>query len=190
MAALARIHKLHIPAMLMAGMFFSCTNDMERVAAIDMPAAAPDRITFQAEYTFTDSGRVQNMLRAGRIDDFRTVPPRTEMSEGVEMTFFDSAGMPGSVLTARRGLILPEQDRMEVYEDVVFVNTKGDRLETEHLAWLQDSARVRTDKAVRIQRGEDIIHGIGMDAAEDFSHYTVHRITGELRIQQDDTLAP
>ena len=48
---------------------------------------------------------------------------------------------------------------MEVYEEVVFVNAKGERLETEQLTWDQDSGRVHTEKAVRIQRGPDIIHG-------------------------------
>jgi len=75
-----------------------------------------------------------------------------------------------------------------VYEEVVFVNAKGERLETEQLTWLQDSAKVRTDKAVRIQRGPDVIHGMGLEAAEDLSHYVIHRITGQLYMS-DDTLA-
>ena len=77
---------------------------------------------------------------------------------------------------------------MEVFERVVFVNNKGERLETEQLTWYQDSARVRTDKAVRVQRGADVIHGMGLDAAEDFSSYVIHRITGQLYVP-DDTLA-
>ncbi len=77
---------------------------------------------------------------------------------------------------------------MEVFEQVVFVNAKGESLETEQLSWHQDSARVRTDKAVRIQRGPDVIHGMGLDAAEDFSQYVIHQITGQLYMQ-DDTLA-
>lgn len=116
-------------------------------------------------------------------------PKRTELSGGVELVFFDTTGVQRSVLTARRGLILPKEKRMEVFEQVVFVNSKGERLETEQLTWDQDSARVHTDKAVRIQRGPDIIHGMGLDAAEDFSHYVIHRITGQLYMEPDDTLA-
>ena len=78
---------------------------------------------------------------------------------------------------------------MEVYEQVVFVNQKGERLETEQLTWYEDSARVRTDKAVRVQRGADVIHGLGLDATEDFSSYVIHRITGQFYMP-DDTLAP
>lgn len=176
--------------MIMAGMFFSCTNDLDRVASIEVPEAAPDRITLNAEYQFTDSGRVRNQLKAARIEEYRTEPARTEITGGLQLTFYDSIGDPGSVLTARRGTIVPAENRMEVFEEVVFVNVQGDRLETEQLTWLQDSGKVHTDKAVRIQRGGDIIHGQGLDADQDFSKYTIHKITGELYIAEDDTLAP
>jgi LPS export ABC transporter protein LptC len=177
-----------IPA-LVAGMFVSCSNDLDKVAAIELEADSPDRVTRQAEYLYTDSGRVRNRLRAGRIAEWINEPKRTEISEGLEVVFFDAEGRPGSTLTARRGLILPGQKRMEAYENVVFVNDKGERLETEQITWDRDSARVRTDKPVRIRRGEDIIHGNGLDATEDFSRYTIRNITGILYLPADDTLA-
>lgn len=183
----ARWIPIGIPA-LVAGMFFSCRNDLDKVAAVEVPEAAADRITTGAEYLFTDSGRVRNRLRAGRIAEWRSEPQRTELSEGVELVFFQADGSEGSVLTARRGLIMPEEDRMEVYEEVVFVNAKGERLETEQLTWDRDSARVRTDRPVRIVRGGDVIHGQGLEAEEDFSRYTIRRITGILELALDDTL--
>lgn len=166
-----------------------CQNDLDKVAAVEVQQSAPDRITTQAEYLYSDSGRVTNRLRAGRIAEWSNGDSeRTEMSEGVELVFFDRNGEQQSRLNARRGLILPKEKRMEVYEQVVFVNHKGERLETEQLTWHQDSARVRTDKAVRVQRGHDVIHGMGLDAAEDFSSYVIHNITGQLYLP-DDTLA-
>ncbi len=169
---------------------FGCKNDLDHVAAIELPQAGPSRVTLGAEYFFTDSGRVRNRLRAGRIADWAEEPKRTELSEGVELVFYDSTGAGSSTLTARRGLIEPAIKRMEVYEDVVFVNARGERLETEQLTWLQDSARVRTDRPVRVLRGNTIIHGHGLDADEDFGRYTIRRITGVLHQEPSDTLAP
>ena len=108
------------------------------------------------------------------------------VSEGIAV--FDPQGRPGSKLTARRGTIWPATRRMVVYDEVVFTNSKGERLETEQLTWEQDSARVRTDKAVRVARGEDVIHGQGLDAAEDFSSYVIRKVTGVLHLKED-TLA-
>lgn len=172
----------------MAGMFVSCINDLDRVAEVEIPKAAPDRVTTDAEYLFTDSGRVRNRLRSGRIAEWSTEPKRTELSEGLELTFFTAEGEPSSTLTARRGVMVPAQKRMEVNEQVVFINSKGERLETEQLIWDQDSAQVFTDRAVRVQRGGDVIHGQGLVAAEDFSKYTIRQITGILELDASDTL--
>ena len=186
---MARWWKILGSSCMTAAVLCGCQNDLDKVAAIKVELNAPDRITSTAEYLYSDSGRVTNRLRAGRIAEWSTGErKRTEMSDGVELVFFDRKGEEQSKLTARRGLILPKEKRMEVYEQVVFVNEKGERLETEQLTWYQDSARVRTDKAVRVQRGPDVIHGMGLDAAEDFSSYVIHRITGQLYVP-DDTLA-
>ncbi len=185
MCRLARAMGLGIPALLGVGICVSCKNDLDKVAAVEIPKTAPDRVTTGAEYLFTDSGLVRQRLRAGRIAEWSSEPRRTEIFDGLELVFLDSAGGQRSVLTSNKGMILPGEQRMEVNEEVVFINAKGERLETEQLTWHQDSARVRTDKAVRIQRGADVIHGMGLDAAEDMSSYTIRRITGELYLEAD-----
>lgn len=173
---------------LLAAGAVACTNDLDRVASVELSADAPDRITSDAEYLFSDSGRLHNRLRAGRIAEHLAKDRRrTELSEGVELVFFDRAGREGSVLTARRGIILPAEKRMEVSENVVFTNARGERLETEHLVWSQDSGRVHTDRPVRIARGADVIHGVGLEANEDFSRYVVKRITGTFVVATGDT---
>lgn len=163
----------------------ACKNDLDQIAAVEVPEAGPDRVTQNAEYFYTDSGRVRNRLRAGRIAEWAMKPEHTEISEGLEVLFYDTYGREGSVLTARRGLILPGENRMEVYENVVFINERGERLETEQLTWDQDSARVHTDKPVRVEREGDIIRGQGLDAAEDFSRYSIRRITGIINLEAD-----
>ncbi|MCW5900213.1 MAG: LPS export ABC transporter periplasmic protein LptC [Flavobacteriales bacterium] len=185
---MGRVHRtilLGIPALLGAGMFFSCRNDLDKVAAVEMPEAGPDRVTFDAEYLMSDSGHVRNRLRAGRIAEWTGGERQTELADGLELIFLDADGGQRGMLTAQRGTIRPEERRMEVQDDVVFINVRGERLETERLVWSQDSARVSTDRPVRIQRGQDVIHGVGLDAAEDMSSYTIRRITGELYLAPD-----
>lgn len=181
-----------IPVLYWAGMSVSCTNDMDRVAAIEVQAGAPDRTTMGAEYHFTDSGRVRNVLRAGRIEEYKGEPGHTVIEQGLELEFYGRDGAQNSVLTARRGLILPAQRRMQVFDEVVFVNAKGERLETEALTWEQDSAKVFTDKAVRIVKGPDVIYGQGLEADEDFNRYRIHKVTGEILVDEEEagTLGP
>lgn len=167
----------------------ACKNDLDQLAQVDMDAAAPDRVTTQAEYFYSDSGMVRNRLRAGKVEEYMSDGrQRTEMSDGVELVFFNPDGSQGSVLTARKGLIKPRKNRMEVRDHVVFTNALGERLETEHLVWSQDSDRVWTDQPVKIVRAQDILYGQGLDANEDFSRYTIRRLTGTLYVRPGDTL--
>ncbi len=175
---------------IIACVLLGCKNDLDQLAEVDMSATAPDRVTIHAEYLYSDSGIVKNRLRAGRVEEYMPEDrQRTEMSEGVELVFFNNDGTPGSVLLARKGLVKPRQNRMEVRDHVVFTNTRGERLETEHLVWSQDSDRVWTDQPVKIVRAQDILYGQGLDANEDFSRYTLRRLTGTLFVDPEDTLA-
>lgn len=168
----------------------ACKNDLDQLAQVDMDADAPDRVTTQAEYFYSDSGIVRNRLRAGRVEEYMLEErQKTAMSDGVELVFFDPDGGQGSVLTARQGLIKPRKNRMEVRDHVVFTNVRGERLETEHLVWSQDSDRVWTDQPVKIIRAQDILYGQGLDANEDFSRYTIRHLTGTLYVDPEDTSA-
>jgi LPS export ABC transporter protein LptC len=176
-------------ALFLSAVLTSCKNDLDRVAAIEVPANGPDRVSINAEYLYSDSGKIQNRLRAGKIAEYmNTNDPRRELSDGVELTFYGPTGQPGSSLTARRGRILPNAQRMEVEEQVVFINARGERLETEQLTWDQDSGRVHTDLPVKVTRTRDIIYGQGLDASQDFSRYTIRHITGSLFLGRKDTL--
>lgn len=169
---------------------WACTNDLDKVAAVEVAPTGPDRYTVNAEYLYSDSGSVKNRLRAGLVREYAGKDTRrTELDSGLTLTFFDRQGRPGSVLKARKGRVLGDQRRMEVEGQVEFTNARGERLETELLIWSQDSQRVHTDRPVRITRQQDILFGQGLDASEDFSRYTIRRITGTLFLDRD-TLAP
>ena len=177
-------------AVQLATGFSACKNDLDRVAALEVPADGPDRITTGAEYLYSDSGLVRNRVRAATIEEYAGDDPRTELSGGVELTFFSSDGQANGVLTARRGSILPAENRMQVDQQVVFTNARGEKLETEQLTWDRDSGRVHTDKPVKVTREKDIIFGQGLDALEDMSKYTVRKVTGTVFLGAGDTLAP
>ena len=140
----------------------SCKNDLDSVAAVDLHADGPDRTSTDVEYFYSDSAIVRNRLRAARVEEYMTKPERTELSGGIELVFFTVNGAEGSKLTAQRGTIRSAERLMRVAGDVVFVNTKGETLRTEELHWVQDSAIIRTDKPVTIERKQDVIHGQGM----------------------------
>jgi LPS export ABC transporter protein LptC len=167
-----------------------CKNDLDRVAALEVPEDGPDRITKEAEYLWSDSGVVRNRLRAALMEEYLGDAPHTELSGGVEVTFFAPDGSVSGLLTARKGSVQPKEDRMLVEQEVVFRNVRGERLETEQLAWDRASGQVHTDRPVKVTRARDIIYGQGLDASQDMSSYRVHQVTGTVYLGQGDTLAP
>ena len=172
----------------MAGILFSCRSDLDRVDKVSIAEDTPERTIINAEYFFSDSGITRNRLRAGKVEEYHLDPPRTELSEGVELLFYKAIGVEGSVLTSRNGSILDDGRVMIVRNEVIFRNDKGEELQTNTLTWAQDSDLVYTEDPVRIIREYDTIHGVGLEANEDFSRYTVKKITGKLYVEDDGAL--
>lgn len=171
--------------LLLVGFISSCKSDMDRAGKVSITEGAPDRIIYNAEYFYTDSGLTRNRLRAGVLEEYFEEPPRTELSQGVELLFYRNDGVEGSVLTADEGSIMQNGRLMEVREQVVFKNYKGEVLETEKLVWSQDSDLVYTEDPVRIIRRMDTIRGVGLYANEDFSRYTIMNPSGEVYVEPD-----
>lgn len=175
-----------IPVMLLAGILFSCQDGLEGIEAVQLKGDIPDRTIEDAEYFFSDSGEVQNRLRAGLVFEFHSDTPYTELSQGVELVFFRDNGVEGSVLTSDKGVIRRDGRIMHVIDSVKFRNYKGEVLHTNSLTWMQDKDSVFTNDPVMIIRHQDTINGIGLRANQDFSRYTIENISGGLYVEPNE----
>ncbi len=180
-----------IPALL-AGMFFSCKNDIEKVKKVMNTKDMPVQTTYDAEITYSDSGVIKVKLYADKMDRYIGERSYLEFPDGLKVKFFGSGEEGNAHLKANYGILYEEKNRMIVRDDVVFINRKGEKLNTEKLIWSQDSARIYTDKFVKITRKDGIIHGKGLTAKEDFSSYEILEPEGELYFdpeEENDTTA-
>jgi LPS export ABC transporter protein LptC len=177
-----------IPALMGAGIFFSCTtNSIEEVLEYSDSAVPPLRTTLNAFYTYTDSGRVQNTLAASHIEQFQQGDSTYSLlSGGFELVFFNREGGFDGKLTAINGFINGRNTLMIARDSVVFVNANNETLRTEELIWLQDSNLVFTRKFVTIERESGTIYGRGLESDQNFTHYTIKEPTGFLYIQEAD----
>lgn len=173
-----------MPAILLAGILFSCTNDLEQVKAIEIDSSGPERVSTNAVYFFSDSGEVKNRLKASTVEMYSGDSSYTRITNGLELTFFNQE--ENSVLTANEGLVFQDKGLMEVYDDVVFTNAKGEKLNTEKLIWDQDSNKVYTDQFVKITRAGNTIYGNGLVANQDMSWYKITKVTGDLYVKEEE----
>jgi len=71
---------------------------------------------------------------------------------------------PISSLTAKRGFIRTDTNDLRAEGQVVMVSEDGVVLHTEKLQWDNRLGRVFTDQPVLVERGDNILTGVGLEA--------------------------
>lgn len=180
-----KLINLSIPVFI-AGMLFSCKNDLEQVKAFAHEDEFPFQTTFDVVYTFTENGKKVNQLSAGEVNRYGADTGRTELSSGFELVFFDSIGQVESRLTALNGIQYHQRNVLIARDSVKFTNELGETLETSELIMDRDSAIIYTDKQIKITREETIIYGDGLRADESFSKYRIRNPRGSFYIEDEE----
>ena len=67
-------------------------------------------------------------------------------------------------------------------DNVVLVNDKGERLETEHLVWSHDSDLVYTTRPVSIETAQGMLRGRGLRSDSHFERYEILNPTGSFEV--------
>jgi LPS export ABC transporter protein LptC len=164
--------------------FFSCTNDIREVAAITANTKTPSQTGDSVTMLYTDSAKLRVMVKANRmlIYDRNVSEPFTVMPKGFFVTLFDEEEKISATLKGKFGVRFDQSKRMEARYDVVVVNTKGEKLETERLVWDEVNNRIYTDAFVKITTDKEVITGKGLESNQDFSVYEIKDVTGIFQI--------
>lgn len=108
-----------------------------------------------------------------------------EDTDRVRVVIFDVDGDTSAVVTSQR-IIYHERARRFVARGDVDVQSGKDRsLESEHLAWSEDTARVRTPGFATIRTPTETLSGYGLDADENLTDFTLTRVTGTVLIEDE-----
>lgn len=136
---------------------------------------------------YSDKGRVKAVVHAQEMFHNEAADPAyTEIRNGLKVEFLnDSLGIE-STLTARSAKIFDGQSNVIVREQVVVVNKKGERLETEEIVWNQRLDKFYTTKNVVIRTPPDqVMNGTGLEANADFSWYKITRLRGNISVDNN-----
>ena len=142
---------------------------------------------------YSDSGRTTVKLTTARQLKFQNedeVYPKA-----VYVTFYDKNGVEYSSLRGDSGRYEKSNGLYKVMGNVFFFNRlQQQSLATDVLNWSPLRKKVYTDRKFTIKTPKEELHGIGMDADQDFTHYTMRRTKGtfavdSLNSQTDDDIA-
>ncbi|HCA82767.1 MAG TPA: LPS export ABC transporter periplasmic protein LptC [Flavobacteriales bacterium] len=164
---------LLIPALIGAGMFFSCENDLQEVDRVARLGEIPQETMEEVRLVYTDSGETRAILETPLIHKFYQPRERMEFPNGLQLTFYQKGMKMESRLCSEYGILNQAERHLLVRNNVVFINfIRQDTLNTELLNWSQDSARVYTDKQVVVRGKTGVFTSRGgLQAGEAFDWY-------------------
>ncbi len=181
---------LPVAGFLLCFIFSSCETDVSTVKMLQ-PDKLPSETGQGVEMIYSDSGKVKVKVVAPRLERFEQPVKRLVLPQGVFIEFYDDSLRVKSWLKADYGISYEGEDRMEVRRNVVVMNEKGEKLETERLIWSRKDGKIFTNEPVTIRRQDEIVYGKGLEASQDFSNYTILDVIGTKYIEDlesDSTL--
>jgi LPS export ABC transporter protein LptC len=148
--------------MFMAGILFSCVNDLDTIQQITYDPKAPNETSTDLEILYTDSGYVRVKIFAKIAETFSTPQHVTKFKDGVRVDFFSEKGEMISELTALYGEVNFETGLITVRDSVILRNLKKKQtLETEQLFYNQKNDTIFTQNYVICKRESKGVIGRG-----------------------------
>lgn len=172
----------------MAGIFFSCENDLEKVEQFNLEDDAPDQKTENIELIVTDSGRVQMTLKSAIVEEY-VEEKLTKLKGGFILEFFNSQGEVTSFISAKNGEVYTFDKKMKATDSVVFENMASEQvLYTEELIWDQNTRKIFSSKNVRIvEKQNKVLTGVGLITDEEFNDPLIINPQGEYYLKKKDS---
>lgn len=163
----------------------ACENDIAVVNSITSATEKqlPVESGKNVQIMYSDSARVRAKLTAVELNRYVGKKPYTELPKGMEVIFYNEKRAVQTRLTADYGISFDDANGtnlMEAKRNVVVINEKGDKLNTEHLTWNAVTKKIYTDEFVKITTKDEVIWGDGLIANQDFSEYEIKHPKGEV----------
>jgi len=169
--------------LVFVSVFCSCENDIKKVNILTDKKKFPSESITDAEILYSDSGRVTGRLRAKKMDHYIGEHPFTIMPKGVKVDFFDHDLKPETQLSANYALKYDDRDMLEAKGNVVIINNKGEKLNTEHIVWNQKTEQINSDVFVKITTKTEILMGNGLESNQSFTKYKILKIRGIIQLK-------
>jgi LPS export ABC transporter protein LptC len=164
---------------LIAMNLFSCEE--KKKVTIEKLYNGPLMATENLNVMYSDSGRTTVKLTTARQLKFQNedeVYPKA-----VYVTFFDKNGSEYSSLRGDSGRYIKTQGLYKVMGNVFFFNRlQQQSLATDLLNWSPIKKKIYTDQKFTIKTPKEELHGVGMEADQDFTHYTMRKAKGTFSV--------
>lgn len=164
--------------------FTACENDIEQVNLITSKKKIPSESGKNVLIVYSDSARIKMKLNAAQLDHYDGENAYVEFPKGVNVFFYNDQNKLESNLKANYAIRYEKSNMMEAKNNVIVINNKGEKLNTEHLFWDEKKEQIYSDVFVKITTKTEIIMGEGLESNQDFSKYKFKKIKGTINVKQ------
>ena len=166
--------------------FSSCEQvPLSKIKAMFDEKDADVEVADSVKFIYKEGEYARAIVTAPKVKRYTKEQSKLEFSNGLLVKFYETLDMI-SVLKADYGVNDDAKQLIIASGNVHMENAKNEIMESQELTWNIKTKRVWTDKAIRIKTPDNIINGIGFDADEDFSNYTIRRVTGIVSVDDDN----
>lgn len=155
---------------------FACS---EQKKSVNLIFKGPKSELSGIDMIYSDSARaVVRMVTESQI----TTPTEDRIyPKEMKLWFYDKLGNETSMIRGDSAHFFRQTNSYRLMGHVVINNQlKGELIKTDEFTWLPGEKRIFTEKPVSIKTRTDIIHGVGLDAAQDFSTYSLRHVTNSI----------
>jgi LPS export ABC transporter protein LptC len=174
-----------MPLVATIGLFLlvACERTVRREDVFFTQDDAAVEVGKNVEILYSDSAMVRVRITSPLLHNFTDkTNPRQEFPTGVKVDFLNQATIVQSTLTAKTATRYPEKGQVIARDSVVMVTAKKEKLETEELTWDEKTAKIRTDKFVKVSKPDEVIYGFGLEAEQDFSYWRILVPKGKVKV--------
>lgn len=137
----------------------------------------PSQESWNSTITFTDSGIVKSIVKAGHIyayDNTRI----TYLDSGVVVDFFDETGQHTTKLTSIRGSVDEGTNNLQAIGNVVVTSDSGTVVRTEKMFWTNEKQMIHSPDFVHITSSTEDLMGTGFESDHNLRNYKIFKVTG------------
>lgn len=183
---------------VVAILFFSCTDTYQRSGDEKVPLIYPVGIAEDFALTYTEAKselasedsmatKVIAILKSPLNKDYTNLAfPYQTFPDGLVVDFFNDEGQK-SVIKADYGIIYSTTNVIDLQGHVVIETHDGKIMETTQVFWDQDNDWVFTQEKFKYTNPEDgsVMFGTGMDFKKDPYYFSAHKTNGLMSIKEE-----
>ena len=139
------------------------------------------------EILYSDSAIVRVRVTAPLLHNYSDrATPRQEFPQGIKVEFLNAFQKVENTLTSKTAVRDQDKGVVIARDSVVMITAKQEKLETEELTWDEKTAKIRTEKFVKVSKPGEVIYGFGLEAEQDFSYWKILVPKGKIKAEQVD----